>query len=127
MLPGYSIESGCEKIPYIPQDKKQHRAIVLGKRPDYFAPGKLAWPDMLPAVAASITPITTSRPDEDEQQTTGFSFVGAYTKNQDSEVIAQQGIETLGKLSMDGWFEAVGSSKVMVGPLSFSWTRLGLC
>ena len=48
-----------------------------------------------------------------------FKFVGAYTKDKGSEVIEKQGVETLGKLTMEGWFEAVGRSKVMVcAPLS---------
>lgn len=107
---GYSIETGCEKIPFV--SEKEHRAIVLGKRPEYFSPDKLAWHDMLPTVASNISPALVSTPEGDESQ--AFQFVGAYTKDKNSEVISKQGVETLGKLTMEGWFEAVGKSKAMV-------------
>lgn len=67
---------------------------------------------MLPAIASNISPALVSRPDGEE--TEEFRFVGAYTKDKNSEVISKQGVETLGKLTMEGWFEAVGRSKAMV-------------
>ena len=111
---GYSIETGCEKIPFITH--KSHRAIVLGKRPEYFSKEKLAWYDLLPSIASSIPPAPISSPEGEGDEMEGFKFVGAYTKDKGSEVIEKQGVETLGKLTMEGWFEAVGRSKVMVCP-----------
>ena len=94
---------------------KRHRAIVLGKRPIYFESEKFAWPDMLPEVARDISPAKNSTREGDELES--FSFVGAYNKNKDTEVISNAGIESIGQLDMSGWFEAVGSSKAMVSSL----------
>jgi hypothetical protein len=85
---------------------------VLGKRPEYFAPDKLAWPNMLPAVANNISPAPVDSAEGDDLES--FRFVGAYAEDSKAEVIAEQGVETLGKLSMEGWFQAVGESKAMV-------------
>jgi hypothetical protein len=100
-------------------EKKKHRAIVLGKRPDYFQPEKLAWPNMLPEVARDISPVETSTPEGDDLES--FSFVGAFNKNKNTEVISNAGIESVGQLDMAGWFEAVGSSKAMASLFSLEW------
>lgn len=67
---------------------------------------------MLPAVANNISPAPVDSAEGDDLES--FRFVGAYTKDEKSEIIAKQGVETLGKLTMEGWFQAVGESKVMV-------------
>jgi len=90
---------------------------VLGKRPEYFAPEKLAWPNMLPEVAGNISAVEINSAEGDDFES--FQFVGAYTKDKNSEVISRQGVETVGKLTMQGWFEAVGSSKAMVSHLGW--------
>lgn len=84
----------------------------MGKRPEYFIPGKIAWPDMLPEVARNISPVEVSSPAGDDLA--AFQFVGAYNKNDKTEVITKMGVESVGQLSMTGWFEAVGASKAMV-------------
>jgi hypothetical protein len=68
---------------------------------------------MLPEVAKNISPAEGEGDDMES-----FEFVGAYTKNEKSEVISKQGVKTLGKLTMEGWFEAVGASKAMVSRLN---------
>ena len=70
---------------------------------------------MLPEVARDISPAKSIR-EGDELES--FSFVGAYNKNKDTEVISKAGIESIGQLDMSGWFEAVGSSKAMVSSLN---------
>lgn len=67
---------------------------------------------MLPGVAKNISPAQVDSAEGEELET--FQFVGAYTKDANSEIIAKQGVETIGKLTMEGWFEAVGESKLMV-------------
>jgi hypothetical protein len=70
---------------------------------------------MLPEVAANISAVEINNAEGGDFES--FQFVGAYTKDKNSEVISKQGVETVGKLTMQGWFEAVGASKAMVGLL----------
>jgi len=67
---------------------------------------------MLPEVARNISPVEVSSPAGDDLA--AFQFVGAYNKNDKTEVITKMGVESVGQLSMTGWFEAVGASKAMV-------------
>lgn len=67
---------------------------------------------MLPEIARDISPVEFSTPEGDDLES--FQFVGAYSKNKNTEVISNAGVNSVGLLSMDGWFEAVGASKAMV-------------
>lgn len=118
LIAGYSIQTACEKIPFI--KNKQHRAIVLGKRPVYYLEDKFAWTDILPPISDKISPATSPGIDGEKEggSSSKFKFVGAYPKDKAGEVIEKQGVESLGKLDMGGWFEAVGKSKVMVCPMT---------
>jgi len=80
--------------------------MVLGKRPSYFASDRMAWPNMLGSVKADIPSGINGE---------AFDFVGAYTKDETSAIIAKQGIDTVGKLSLPEWFDALGDSKLLLG------------
>jgi hypothetical protein len=66
----------------------------------------MAWHGMLDSVKNSMPLGPGDEP---------FQFVGAYPKDEQSSVIAQQGIDTVGKLNIGEWFTALGDSKVLLG------------
>jgi hypothetical protein len=64
----------------------------------------MAWPDMLPEISNAVG--TNSNGET-------FQFVGAYNLNDDTAVLADQGIHSLGIMEPEAWMETVGQSKFM--------------
>ena len=86
------------------QTDRDHRGLILGKRPSYFRVPSFAWPEMLEPIVERVPMDGTNR----------FSFVAAYKEDESSVDISNQGLRSIGLLTPEAWFGAVAKSKLMV-------------
>lgn len=117
---GYSIAERCKASPFF--EDRQHRALVLGKRPVYFKEANNAFYGQLAAAGAEVPPLPPSEPDlgsDDSKATNDSMSTGAFqiisTAGNAGEALPEPGISTLGKMKQEEWLETLARSKVLLG------------
>ncbi|KAK8846591.1 hypothetical protein IAR55_005677 [Kwoniella newhampshirensis] len=79
----------------------ERRAFILGKRPEYFADGRYAWPrGILPDLAEKLG---------------DFKFAGGAGKGGAGVDMGERGIENIGQMDKATWTKEVAKSAVVLG------------
>lgn len=95
---GYSVEKYCKRHP-IPS--KFDRGFIFAKNPDYFAPGAFAFHTHDNRTFANI------------KEELGMDFVATAGNRED--VLPDPGVENLGRMPPDEWYQELAKSVALVG------------
>ncbi|GMK57582.1 hypothetical protein CspeluHIS016_0404160 [Cutaneotrichosporon spelunceum] len=103
---GYSIEKRCDMYPTF--TNREHRALVLAKKSEYFQEKHNAFYRLLGPARDSVPPV-----HNDQGEEVKFSLIS--TAGQPGDKIDAEGIETIGRKNQREWTEILARSKVLLG------------